>query len=248
MTGLQTAWQANTVVPGDWGWGYKKYVNEQIFGLAQKELHGRGSPLALWSECQIMDLQEPCGKTWQQWFFKLLFGYIVHFPCCEVWILVCVKCIMLVFVLESRLITDLLHYNHWYRWFQMWVGCWRIACLCFGLFYFLHWAELRSLRKQPFQISAPGTVLLYFPVSLPVSRLLLPPLPPRSVSICLKGWLTHSFTAMQAHHLSSSQWQDPPPPPTHTHARTQTPYLTSPNDTPLPCKSTLYWMFLLSQR
>lgn len=100
-------------------------------------------------------------------------------------------------------------------------GIKKTVSLYFGFFFFflsfLHWAEHEAVTMQPLQISAPGTVPMHFSVSLLLSRLLLlhpppPPSPPPSasckpVSIWLKGGLTHSFTAMQPHHQSSSQWQ-----------------------------------------
>lgn len=80
MISLQTAWQPNTIVPGHWCLEYKKHSNENLFDLAQKELHGREyPPLALWSECQRHDFWT--GSVWKTSTARaseLLFGQILH--------------------------------------------------------------------------------------------------------------------------------------------------------------------------
>lgn len=76
------------------------------------------------------------------------------------------------------------------------------------------------------QISAPGTVPMHFPVGA------APPFVSRR-PVCLRGGLTHSFTAVQPHHLSSSLWQASLSHPTcpfstfsktHTHASCLAPH------------------------
>lgn len=80
MISLQIAWQPNTIVPGHWCLEYKKHSNENLFDLAQKELHGREyPPLALWSECQRHDFWT--GSVWKTSTARaseLLFGQILH--------------------------------------------------------------------------------------------------------------------------------------------------------------------------
>lgn len=124
---------------------------------------------------------------------------------------------LVVLALGSGDITDLLRWNDWYR---LWVRCWKTACLCFGLFSSpasgLNSKLLESSRSR-FQHRG------QFPC---ISQPPLPPPPPHLLQacVCLEGGLTHSFTAMQPHHLSSSQWHASPqlphlhpfnPPPKH---------------------------------
>lgn len=80
MISLQIAWQSNTIVPGHWCLEYKKHSNENLFDLAQKELHGREyPPLALWSECQRHDFwTRSVWKTSTARGSELLFGQILH--------------------------------------------------------------------------------------------------------------------------------------------------------------------------
>lgn len=84
MISLQIAWQPNTVVPGDWGLGYKKHFNENLFDLAQKELHGRESPSPGFV-IRMPNNRLGTASVWKNSTAKLLFGHILHSPCCGFW-------------------------------------------------------------------------------------------------------------------------------------------------------------------
>lgn len=106
-------------------------------------------------------------------------------------------------------------------WGQMWVRRWKTPWLRVGLFFIsctgLNSRLLESSRSR-FQHRG------QFPcISPSPSTPLLLHLP--QACVCLKGGLTHSFTAMQPHHLSSSQWQASPPhhpPPSFNPSKTRT--------------------------
>lgn len=72
--------------------------------------------------------------------------------------------------------------------------------------------KLLQCSRYRFQHRGQFPCISLSPSFCPASSSCTPPSPPPSasckpVSVWLKGGLTHSFTAMQPHHQSSSQWQ-----------------------------------------
>lgn len=159
-------------------------------------IHQCSLAMAVWSECQTADLGEAQCKNQQ------LFVQIILHPLLQV-----LSNRFLNFKLrvkyQQSLATQIV--QNWVTYWQtLWISIALInclenlsLCLCVD---FQHWGRFPC--PTPLPLSVP-------PPSQPHSPH-LPALSPHSLtanSVRRKGGLTHTFTAMQPHHQSSSPWQ-----------------------------------------